>query len=70
MALWLKDTTSRPPMVVYHRAEPAPDGLLRLVYNPADGGVVGIVFNQIGGEPVSTTAIEALLEAAGGLTGA
>lgn len=70
MAVWTKDTTTRAPMVVYHRVEPAPDGLVRIVFNPADGGVVGAVYNQIDSQAVSIEAIEALLEAAGGLDGA
>lgn len=51
MALWLKDTT-RAPMVVY---------------NPADSGVVGVVYNVIGGQPVTAEGLELLLEAAGGI---
>ena len=70
MVVWTKDSTTRAPMVVYHRIEPAPDGLVRLVFNPADGGVVGVVYNKIGGQAVSIEAIETLLEAAGGLDGA
>ncbi len=69
MALWTKDSITRSPLIVYTRAEIAPDGLVRVVFNPADGGVVGIVYNVIGGEPVTVGNIEMLLEASGGLTG-
>lgn len=67
MPLWTKDVVSRAPMTVYHRAEPGPDGLVRLIYNPDDGGVVALVHNQLNGEPVTQAALEAVLQASGGL---
>ena len=70
MAVWTKDSITHAPKIYYLRSEPAPDGLVRIVYNPEDGGVVATVFNQLQGEPVSVEVIEALLEAAGGLDGA
>ncbi len=67
--MWTKDSITKAPLILYVRTEIAPDGLVRVVYNPADGGVVGTVYNQIQGQPVSVESIEALLEAAGGLGG-
>lgn len=68
MALWLKDATSRAPNTVFHRAEPAPDGLVRVVFNPEDG-VIALVHNQVNGGPATLSALESLLEASGGISG-
>ena len=67
--VWTKDSVTKAPLILYVRSEPAPDGLVRLTYNPADGGTIATVFNQLNGAAVTVESVESLLEATGGLGG-